>query len=373
MLESARNVMTERLIREGALRSPHWKSAFLDVSRETFVPRFTIGYGSASRVFENTDADYSEAVYADTSLVTEWDAAGTPVSSSSAPSLMARMLDAFAVDEGPVLEVGTGTGYNCALLCHHFGDSHVVSVDVDPALARAARDKLRKHGYTPAIITGDGTRGWSHQAPYRGILATCGVDRIPPAWLGQVTPGGLIVTNIGTGIAQLTVNEGGGAEGGFLSEAASFMRARPAPGYVAETAPRYSKTIINGAGRKRTYDLPGQDEGEGFLGDLILAESLEISMVQHDVLAMSLLVSEEETVHGLVQPASGSWARVTSLGGTAVHVVSSGPRDLWADRLRLFTEWVDAWRPQPGAYRLRVTPEGDHTLMRGAQAWHLPN
>ncbi|ARQ71612.1 hypothetical protein CAG99_24770 [Streptomyces marincola] len=362
--------MADTMMEEGALASPHWHDAFRTIARDLFVPRFTIGYGRTARVYERSDDGYPEAVYTDTSLVTRWDEGGTPVSSSSAPSLMARMLEAFTPGDGPVMEIGTGTGYNCALMCHRFGAANVVSVDVDPVLTREAREKLAEHDFAPTLVTGDGTSGYRERAPYSGILATCGVERVPTAWLRQVRPGGVIVTNIGTGIARLIVSEGHGAEGEFLPEPASFMRARPTSEYVARTAPQYTKLIIHGTGRSRTVVLPDYAAGtDQFLSDLTLASALEISVMQHDVLSMSLITSPEAAIHGLVHPDSESWARIMPGPDNTVEVSEAGPRSLWDERLNLFTDWNEAGQPSPGAYRLTVTPDGTHHLSRGARSW----
>lgn len=71
-----------------------------------------------------------------------------PSSSASAPGAVAVMLDRLAVhNDQRVLEIGTGTGYNAALLCHRLGDAAVYSIDIDPELVNAARDTLDSRGY----------------------------------------------------------------------------------------------------------------------------------------------------------------------------------------------------------------------------------
>lgn len=376
-LKAARQRMTDTMVEEEALQSVHWIDAFRSVPRETFVPRFTIGYGNEARVYEQNDAGYPEATYTDTSLVTRWDSGGSPISSSSAPSLMARMLEAFTPAAGSVLEIGTGTGYNCALLCHRFGADQVVSVDIDPELTANAREKLAALGYAPNIVTGDGTAGHPDRAPYGGILATCGVDRIPPAWLRQVCPGGIIVTNIGSGIVRLTVDDAHNAAGGFLSDAAKFMRARPAPEHVTEKASTYTKLIARGAGPRLTARLPEHPEGAAaVLRELVHAEALEISLNQPEVVAMSLIPAEGTTVRGLVHPPTGSWARITSTEENNVEVVHVGALDLWAERISLLGGWINAGRPGPDQYGLTVTADGVHTLWRGdgkQLSWVLPD
>ncbi|MGH3915986.1 MAG: rRNA adenine N-6-methyltransferase family protein, partial [Pseudonocardiaceae bacterium] len=91
---------------------------------------------------DNSDVDtWLNRVYSDSTLVVqrrlarEGGVAALPTSSSTMPSLMIDMLEALDVREGHrVLEIGTGTGYNCALLAHRLGGDNVVSIDLDPTL-----------------------------------------------------------------------------------------------------------------------------------------------------------------------------------------------------------------------------------------------
>jgi protein-L-isoaspartate O-methyltransferase len=94
--------------------------------------------------------------YADEAVITQTrpapvlggDQLDLPTSSASAPGAVAVMLDRLGVVEGQrVLEVGTGTGYNTALLCHRLGDRNVYSIDIDPELVAAARTVLAGLGY----------------------------------------------------------------------------------------------------------------------------------------------------------------------------------------------------------------------------------
>ena len=112
------------------------RDAFLRVPRELFVPAFAAEHGL-------------DAVYRDEAIVTKTDEHGTPISSSSQPQIMAIMLERLALEPGlRVLEIGAGTGYNAALLKTIVGPrGRVVSVDVDPELARGARSRLRRGGW----------------------------------------------------------------------------------------------------------------------------------------------------------------------------------------------------------------------------------
>lgn len=366
----ARRRLAHELTEDGALLpdSP-WRHAFTSVPREVFVPRFTLSDDSGPCDIEPHSPDYLSAVYRDTTLTIRRDGNGTPVSSSSQPSLMARMLEAFSVsDHARVLEIGTGTGYNTALLCHRLGATRVTTIDIDPELTVTARRRLAQLGHAPRILTGDGTQGASDGAPYDGILATCGVDRLPAPWARQVRPGGLIVTNIGNGVARLIVGEDGTAEGRFLPDDAMFMRARPEPGHLAPAASQFTPLVMNGTGTRRTEGVPVPAD------EVVHATAHEIWMLHHDVLAMSFTAEQATTVHALVHPPTGSWARVTPESGDRVMIEHSGPRDLWKERLILTTSWVTAGRPGPGAYALSVASSGKHVLSRteaSPRSWTL--
>jgi methyltransferase of FxLD system len=164
---------------KGALSSPRVKAAFLAVAREQFLPEALANGGL-------------KAVYRDDAIATKRNDQGLPLSSSSQPSLMAKMLELLDVRPGDrVLEVGAGTGYNAALLAHATGPSgRVTSIDIDPDLARRARRSLRDAGTRATIVTGDGREGHPPHAPYDRIIATAAADEIPRAWLEQLSEGG---------------------------------------------------------------------------------------------------------------------------------------------------------------------------------------
>ena len=110
---------------------------------------------------------------------------------------MAQMLTLLDVDSGMrVLEIGTGTGFNAALLCHRLGDANVTSIDIDTMLVETARARLAGLGHRPFLATGDGALGVPVRAPYSRIIATAAVATIPPAWISQLVHGGRIVADV---------------------------------------------------------------------------------------------------------------------------------------------------------------------------------
>ncbi|MFG2578082.1 methyltransferase domain-containing protein [Streptomyces malaysiensis] len=197
-------------------------------AREAGAVRGMVGY---TRLWRDDPhplrrARWLAGAYADAPLATRV-RDGELITSSSQPSLMARMLHALQVRDGDrVLEIGAGTGYNAALLAHRLGDAHVTTLDLDPEITEAARNHLAAAGFRPAVVTGDGARGCPLHAPYDRIIATCAVASIPSAWLGQCRPDALILTPLATGLIALRVAGARHAEGRFLAIPAYFVPLR---------------------------------------------------------------------------------------------------------------------------------------------------
>ncbi|GAA2458723.1 methyltransferase domain-containing protein [Streptomyces mauvecolor] len=233
---SADLALRRALVREiaagGALADPAWRAAFEDVPRHLFVPYYYEGApGGHVRLWgEDPDPEQRErwlaGAYVDAPLATRM-RDGDLVSSSSQPSLMAGMLEALEILDGDqVLEVGAGTGYNAALLCHRLGEENVTTVDLDPEITESARAHLAAAGYHPAVITGDGARGAPSRAPFDKIIATCTVGSVPYDWPAQCRTGALILAPLATGLIRLRVTGPGRAEGRFLHTPAYFVPLR---------------------------------------------------------------------------------------------------------------------------------------------------
>ncbi|MEU5519813.1 methyltransferase domain-containing protein [Streptomyces sp. NPDC047860] len=214
---------------------PVWREAFAAVPRHLFVPYYYVGAvgGYERRWGEHPDPGARErwlrGAYEDTPLAIRL-RDGELLSSSSQPSLMALMLVGLDVRDGQkVLEIGTGSGYNAALLAHRLGDDDLVTtVDLDPEITESARRHLEAAGHRPAVVTGDGARGVPARAPYDRIIATCALPSVPRAWLAQCRPGGRILAPFATGLVVLTVRDPGHAEGRFLHTPAYFVPLRGA-------------------------------------------------------------------------------------------------------------------------------------------------
>ena len=236
---------------------PVWREAFEAVPRHVFVPYYYVGVvgGYERRWGESPDPRMREkwlrGAYADVPLATRL-RDGELLSSSSQPSLMARMLAELRVEDGDrVLEVGAGTGYNAALLAHRLGeDDLVTTVDLEPEITESARQHLAAAGYRPMVVTGDGARGVPRRAPFDRIIATCTLASVPQAWLAQCRPGARILTPFATGLLALTVRDAAHAEGRFLRTPAYFVPLR------GESRPGPDPADLGGIPRRaRDHDL----------------------------------------------------------------------------------------------------------------------
>ena len=116
----------------------------------------------------------------------------------SQPYIVALMTDLLEIEnrEARVLEIGTGCGYQTAILAEIARE--VFSIEVIGELAERAATLLNKLGYNNVTVkTGDGYFGWPEHAPYDGIIVTAAATKIPPALLGQLKPDGRLVIPVG--------------------------------------------------------------------------------------------------------------------------------------------------------------------------------
>jgi protein-L-isoaspartate(D-aspartate) O-methyltransferase len=119
---------------------------------------------------------------------------GQTISQPFIVAIMTELLDLRPDDI--VLEIGTGSGYQAAILGTLA--RQVYSIEFVPDLAATARATLMAQGFTTIEIrTGDGSLGWPEHAPYDAIIVTAAASRVPPALLGQLKPSGRLVLPVG--------------------------------------------------------------------------------------------------------------------------------------------------------------------------------
>lgn len=173
--------LRERLVlqmqRTHALRTPNVAAAFLSVSRHHFVPEQPL-----------------ELAYEDRALALK-EQNGAVISSISQPGMVAQMLEMLDVHSGDrIFEVGTGSGYNAALLSSLVGPSgSVVSIELEPDLAENARRRLHDLGYTNVEVrTGDAENAAMGEI-FDGIIVTARTNDIAGVWWDALKDGGRIV------------------------------------------------------------------------------------------------------------------------------------------------------------------------------------
>lgn len=378
--------LTNGLVADGTIRTPAWRAAFENTPRHVFVPQWydnKNGRNVLVSAAEPAQRDrWWDAVYADTVLVTQVkfphsttgkEGLRTPTSSSTMPGIMAWMLEALDVSDGQrVLEIGTGTGYNAALLCQRLGSTNVVSVDIDPELVEEARERLASLGLTPTLVVGNGAKT-ADFGPFDRIISTAAVDHIPPVWIEQLTLDGLIVTDLRGSLAGamaiLKKSQGGLVEGSFDSFNAAFMPLR-----TSSDEPLQRSSTAGVLMDTRNPHVSTTDIDPAFvLGDRDFRFLLQLHLAGTDV----DFFSTGDEVVGLAR--DGTWVKVanTPFPGGRYRVEQSGPRRMWdtiesANALWLLTNkpTVDRFGTTAATDRARQfvwldDPDSDHK-------WPLP-
>ncbi|TDO67154.1 protein-L-isoaspartate O-methyltransferase [Kribbella sp. VKM Ac-2571] len=343
---------------KGHLSDPRLRAAFAETPRHHFVPeylRLDIGPSGATHIDGTVDRStpqYLTAVYTDQALMTQTKPVrGQPdsfvwSSSSSMPSVMADMIEELQIRPGmTVLESGTGTGYNAAILCHLLGERAVTTIEIDPDLRKTALERLVDLGYHPSTTP--------QVRSYDRILATHAVDNIPPEWIKLGKPGAVILADLRPPAnsqvgawAKVTIDEDGrGARGRLMPPRGYFMSARKVPEFADDGQQLPELTLEEHQRRAEmieTRDVLVQPE---ILDDQAFAlycwrRNLDIwSWYQNGEVSLST--------------ADGAWAQVR---GTAVSVI--GDRDLWAEVEHTHRDWQAAGQPPVTEWTVRVTPEG---------------
>jgi protein-L-isoaspartate(D-aspartate) O-methyltransferase len=385
--DAARARLTDDLQARGRALSRPVLDAFGRVPRHLFVPE--VGQSAA---------------YRDEALVIKCGPDGIPVSSSSQPAMMAIMLEQLDLQAGHrVLEIGTGSGYNAALMSLIVGPrGTVVSVDIDCELVERARASLTAAGY-PAVLLrcADGGYGDPAGAPFDRIIVTAGVWDIAPAWLDQLTGAGRLVLPLSVRGIELSValqREAGGWQStsscrcGFVRMLGAFAGPQavqrldgPDPVYalMADGSPADAMALQSALAGPVT-DVPSgltvDDQGE--LGDLDLWLTVtEPGLDRLTVLSAALGAHRGE---GHLLPLGGLASHATEPDrvGIAALLPGAGPGSAaviivrgygpggpaLAEYLAARVEsWAQLGRPGAADIRLTVVPSGVPVSQRAGQ------
>jgi protein-L-isoaspartate(D-aspartate) O-methyltransferase len=122
----------------------------------------------------------------------------------SQPYTVAFMIEQLGLSTGQrVLEIGTGSGWNAALMQHIVGDGQVISIERIPDLVELAKDNLRKVYSKTLVVLADGSEGYATLAPYDRIMVTAGAPKIPQPLIDQLKDGGIIIAPVGKMFQQM--------------------------------------------------------------------------------------------------------------------------------------------------------------------------
>ncbi|MER6087718.1 ATP-grasp peptide maturase system methyltransferase [Streptomyces bluensis] len=356
--------LVERLTGSGLLRTEPWCEAVSAVPRHEFLrggffEQVDGAMPTAWTPVMQDDPRWLESCYEDASLVTQ--IAGTivpgdirgeitraPTSSSTMPGLIVRMLEDLQVDDGHrVLEIGTGTGYSTALMCHRLGDDMVTSVEVDENVSTRARTALGQCGYAPNLIVGDGLAGYKDGAPYDRVIATCGLLSVPRELIEQTRPGGTILVTLcgwlySSELARLTVHEDGTASGRFLGGEISFMLARPHFPPPLGLLP----------------DLDDGDERPAALGADVIDDwnTRFVAQLAAPRVQQVVLTRDGRTERLLLDAATGAWAVLWERHGQWM-VRQSGQSRIWDAVEEHITRWRAAGAPPLERFEIAVSSD----------------
>jgi protein-L-isoaspartate(D-aspartate) O-methyltransferase len=180
--EAERRRMVESQLQTRDIRSPRVIDAMLSVPRHLFVP----------------EAQRAEA-YGDFPLPI---GGGQTISQPYIVAFMTQALD--LTPEHRVMEIGTGSGYQAAVLSRL--SAQVYTIEIVPSLAERARQTLSALRYRNVQVrTGNGYMGWAEHAPYDRIMVTAAPDAVPPTLLEQLAVGGLMAIPVGTANQELRI------------------------------------------------------------------------------------------------------------------------------------------------------------------------
>jgi len=174
--------MVERQLLARDIRDPRVLEAMRTIDRALFVP-----------------PEYRHEAYADHPIPIGY---GQTISQPYIVALMTQALELSGTER--VLEIGTGSGYQTAVLAHLARE--VYTIEIHAPLQERARRVLEALGYRNVHYrVGDGRAGWPEAAPFDRILCAAAAEEVPPAWLEQLGEGGILVMPVGGRFSQVLV------------------------------------------------------------------------------------------------------------------------------------------------------------------------
>lgn len=364
--------LVETLRKRGEVRDPRIEEAFLAIPRAAFLPGVPL-----------------EQVYSDEAILIKQDASGL-VSSSSQPSMMAIMLRQLQLRPGHnVLEIGTGTGFNAAIMKYLVGESGTVTtIELDPQIAEEARANLQRVAMGDVlVVTADGAGGYPPRASYDRIIATAGIWDVPRAWVRQLKPRGILVAPIWLGSLQYSAAFVLQPDGSLYSDdnpPCGFIRMRGVSAgpevtlRIGSTSLYLQATVEDNLDPEAVRLLLSEDAESGHLGQALSPSEFISSFVpflalhvpQHAAFVTYSLPDDQQPFgiegQGFALITHGSACFVSYRGHGRAQCF--GGADMLLAVQDVLAAWNAAGRPRIEALRLRLTPKewGPVTSARGA-------
>ncbi|WP_067604538.1 methyltransferase domain-containing protein [Nocardiopsis listeri] len=344
-LETLHAALVKRLDTDETIRA-----AFAVHPRHRFIPDMVWTDALGLPLHRASDPGrWARPVYDSDAVTTQANDGGSgprnePSSSSSAPQVMADMIATAKIDEGTrVLEIGTGTGWNAAILSSLVGEKGAVtSVEIDPGVAALARERLSGTGVTVRTADVPPTR-----EVFDAVIATCATTRIRESWSGALAEGGSLVlpwspnpAAHSTPIVALTKADGRSA-GPFVREAA----------FIRDRGQRAGDLPFPGPGRPPT---PAGTLPVGSV-DLIGSGMMTPLLLMMPGVRLGTGVRPFQGGHGRIvwMGAGESWAYVWPDGS----VTGEGDRALGSELADAYRCLSDAGLPGLSAFSLEVGPD----------------
>ncbi|MGW7197674.1 methyltransferase domain-containing protein [Streptomyces chryseus] len=326
--------------------SPWVRKAVEDLPRHRFTPERVWVWDGHEYAAVDRSMDpgrWAELVYPgpDDSTITQV-TNGLATSSLSCQAVVVDMLDSLMAEPGHrVLELGTGLGWNAALLSARAGPGRVTSVEADAELAAAAREHLKAVGVEVAVEVGDGAQGFPSSRPYDRLIATYAVDLVPWSWVEQVRPGGRIVTPWGRlGHVALTVAPDGQSASGWMQGLGMFM-----PSRGTDTDKPWDR--VRGHG-------PVEAEGPVTRDLVPLHRDWNLLFALRVILPDVRIATEvADGVTAWLHDGRSSWATLVAPQGGPAVAYQGGPRRLADEIDQAWKRWQDAGAP--GLYDFGMT------------------
>lgn len=354
--------MLSQLRSRGLLSDPRLDAAFSAIPRQLFLPGMP-----------------SDQVYEDDAIPVKYDTEGRVISSSSQPSMMLLMLEQMGLQAGHnVLEIGSGTGYNAAIMRHIVGQrGKVASIEYDPLIVRQAIDNLQRAGfYNVLVVHDDGILGYAPRAAYDRILATVGIWDVPLAWKRQLKQDGLIVAPIMLDGAQVSaafqfinpdelssssnipcgfvLMQGTGAVSGLTKRIGSTsMILSGLQVAKLDTAALHLLLSADQDQCQMSYVVNSSDIWRGLVFYIMLNHASEYSFALYSVGRDQQAYGVEDSGIALFSPGSACLIPYQAKGITYCFAGA----DSFMEIERLTAEWMALGKPTADQLRLRLTPK----------------